>query len=304
MKTVFNNSELVHIYAKQSQYEGRNSKSTMFFEGSKFYSYGKHYCISNILESGAVLFNSSSYSITTSQHVGAVKYALNYLKSYSVPAPEFPENSKNLKYCKDKFNEYLTKQSRARKYSYVDDMREVKETLYYLLNNFKWDKVFKDESKKDLKYMVKTLNTIEKDPSYLFDTMRKNQREQAKKLKAEKLAKQKAIQKENAQKIKDWKAGKDINLSWNITTPYLRLKNGFSINDQKFVETSKGISVPIESAQILWGMIKAGNDIKGHNIDGYTVISINGTLKIGCHDIPIAEVKEMGFILDSLKGVK
>jgi hypothetical protein len=41
-------------------------------------------------------------------------------------------------------------------------------------------------------------------------------------------------------------------------------------------------------------MIKAKRDIKGHQIDGYTVISINGTLKIGCHDIDMTYVKKIG----------
>ena len=41
-------------------------------------------------------------------------------------------------------------------------------------------------------------------------------------------------------------------------------------------------------------MIKAGKDIKGYKIDKYTVISINGTLKIGCHNINRANVTEVG----------
>jgi len=52
--------------------------------------------------------------------------------------------------------------------------------------------------------------------------------------------------------------------------------------------------VPIKEATILYKMIKAGKDIKGYKIDKYTVISINGTLKIGCHNINRANVTEVG----------
>ena len=37
-------------------------------------------------------------------------------------------------------------------------------------------------------------------------------------------------------------------------------------------------------------MIKAGKDIKGHKIDGYTVIGLNGVLTIGCHKIERKEI--------------
>lgn len=53
---------------------------------------------------------------------------------------------------------------------------------------------------------------------------------------------------------------------------------------------SKGARVSYEAGKLLFAMIKAGKDVKGHDIDGYTVISINGVLKIGCHVIEMAEV--------------
>ena len=60
------------------------------------------------------------------------------------------------------------------------------------------------------------------------------------------------------------------------------------------METSQGVRVTTDAAKLLYQMIKAKRDIKGHNIDGYTVISINGTLTIGCHKIDMAYVKKVG----------
>jgi hypothetical protein len=44
-------------------------------------------------------------------------------------------------------------------------------------------------------------------------------------------------------------------------------------------------------------MIEAGRDVKGHEIDGYTVISMNGELKVGCHAIERSEVERIGAAL-------
>jgi hypothetical protein len=70
---------------------------------------------------------------------------------------------------------------------------------------------------------------------------------------------------------------------------YLRLSQ-----DKKEVETSQRVRVNVESAKVLYSLIKAGRDIKGAKIDNYTVISINGTLKIGCHNINMDSVKTVG----------
>ncbi len=40
-------------------------------------------------------------------------------------------------------------------------------------------------------------------------------------------------------------------------------------------------------------------DIKGYNIEGYTVISLNGTLKIGCHNINMDSVKRLDKVLSN-----
>jgi hypothetical protein len=69
-----------------------------------------------------------------------------------------------------------------------------------------------------------------------------------------------------------------------------REHHSFSHPDLHQIETSKGARVSYEAGKLLFARIKAGKDVKGHDIDGYTVISINGVLKIGCHEIEMAEV--------------
>jgi hypothetical protein len=63
----------------------------------------------------------------------------------------------------------------------------------------------------------------------------------------------------------------------------LRIKN----NE---VETSLGARVPVDQAKVLWKYIQTGHDIKGFKIGHYTVLGMNGTLKIGCHQITKEEM--------------
>ena len=54
MKTVFTNTDTIHTFAQQTQYEGRNSTNTIFFEGNKIYSYGYHYLLGEFLDRNTI----------------------------------------------------------------------------------------------------------------------------------------------------------------------------------------------------------------------------------------------------------
>ena len=75
----------------------------------------------------------------------------------------------------------------------------------------------------------------------------------------------------------------DLSGRYYFSQTRLRIKDDY-------VETSRGAYVPVREAQILWGLIKLGHDIKGHRIGSYTVIGLNGVLKIGCHEITREEM--------------
>jgi hypothetical protein len=64
--------------------------------------------------------------------------------------------------------------------------------------------------------------------------------------------------------------------------------------DRTQIETTQGVKIDIQEAKILYKMIQEGKDIKGLRISNYTIISINGTLKIGCHKINIKNVHQIG----------
>jgi hypothetical protein len=89
MKTVFKNSEVAHIWAKQDQASGRNSANNIYFNGPKIYSYGSHFCMGNIIKPGLVLITDRSYSNTTAKHLNYTRYSVNHLDQVYCPYPEF-----------------------------------------------------------------------------------------------------------------------------------------------------------------------------------------------------------------------
>ena len=74
MKTKFNNSELSHVWANQTQTHGKGS--SMFFEYDTIYSYGHHFIIAKHITNKegkkCVFFNDRHYSNSTSKHQSLV----------------------------------------------------------------------------------------------------------------------------------------------------------------------------------------------------------------------------------------
>jgi hypothetical protein len=81
----------------------------------------------------------------------------------------------------------------------------------------------------------------------------------------------------------------EISRMYGTDQDYVRLSR-----DGENVETSQNVSVSRKEAKILYKLIEAKKDIKGLKISNYTVISLNGTLTIGCHHINIDSMHKIG----------
>lgn len=86
MKTVFSGDMLFHVWAQNSQSEGRRTDGRVFFDGPTLYSYGRHFALGHVMPDGATLLNADSYSISTSQHQRQTKSAAREGRTYRVPA--------------------------------------------------------------------------------------------------------------------------------------------------------------------------------------------------------------------------
>ena len=274
MKTVFsNNSEVAHVWAQRTHFEGQNQSRSLFFDGGRIYSYGHHYLlgefISNENNEVAVIINTDYYSSTTAKHSslawGATTHYTQFEKKYT-----------DEKSVINLLNELETKLLRARKpLIYISEANMVIDNhLEYL--EFRYGET--EISSKVAEAFA---------PFQLDDEELKAFQDKDK----ERRKKEAQRQKEKLNlKIKDF---------LNYKTSYINI---FKINEAyvrvskcgNYVETSKGVSVPVREAKILYNKIVRGEDIKGFKIDHYTVISINGTLKIGCHDINLKNMHEVG----------
>lgn len=78
MKTVFDNKQLAHVWAQQSQDAGRSNNGNVFFHGPTIYSYGHHFPLAHFFTDNIVLINGDSYSNSTSKHQSYVRQAVNH----------------------------------------------------------------------------------------------------------------------------------------------------------------------------------------------------------------------------------
>lgn len=283
MKKVFRSaSEVIHLFAQQIQSEARCNN--VFFEtpynsnlnyGTKLYSYGHHYLLAEFLDKNTVLINDSGYSHTTSQHISQ---AFQALRQYKI----FRYTETNLNSVHNKVINLQRNLARAKKPElYINQILAVWEPLneyliYTKAKNYKSNPLYKE-----IKKIVSLLNNspAEYKEALKIAAIKKDKSE---KLKAKKLLI------DQLEKFRTYKTN-FVKSEFN----YLRISL-----DKNFVETSGNLKVDIKEAKILYLMIKAGKDIKGHKIGYYTVISINGTLKIGCHNIERKEIENFASLMN------
>jgi hypothetical protein len=299
-KTVFQTQELAHIWARQSQSEGRNPAGNVYFHGKKIYSYGSHFCMANIVKPGIVLINANNYSNTTAKHLGAVRYAVNHMVTIQVDKPEgtLIENLRGFQYDikveLDKINNTRTRQQTK---------EHARNSLVSIIGRVER---YLDVTEQSLtKKLHNTQDENARKEFILYFEAAKS--DQAKEELQTKLAKQaKAIERaekrKNAKFIKEakaelllWRAGRPN--KWrhynhlNIFPVMLRTHAVENTEGSLIdIETSKGARVTYKAGKILFDAIQAGKDVKGMDIDGYTVISLNGVLKVGCHEIDRKEI--------------
>lgn len=276
MKTVFTNSTAVtHLFSQQTQNEARSSN--IFFYGKKIYSYGYHYLLAEFIENNkkqeAILINDTGYSSTTSGHISDIRQATRQYKQFFVTETNV---DKVLQSIESNVNKLIN--ARKKELYIIPSQR-----LFESLNEFiKWQEnkiIPKTEQYKKIVRLMKVING-ENLSDYLI---KENKRI---KLAAKKEAK-KQLQKlnENIEKFYNY----DTDRVYNSNDDYVRL----SIDGEN-VETSQNVKVLRKEAKTLYNLIQNKKDIKGFVIGGYTVISINGTLKIGCHHINIGSINRIG----------
>jgi len=287
-KVLRNHDEVAHIWAQQSQQEGR--ASNVFFYGKTIYSYGEHFPIARFEKKNVVLMNSETYSVSTSKHATIVLRALDLdtVKVFHVPNTgserEKPYHFGNVKSYFKEFERFLDKASRARgNYSYYlswakasrEDALEYCKTFRCkrYLKKFDFDFDFDSDSVKEKVFKIKT---------------REKENEARRAALLESALKKGVIQ---------WRDGKNV-LIHQYHKTLLRLST-----DGKTVETSKRAYFPIEDAKrairFVKAVVKKGKPWERNGerfkigIYQLDTVSACGDVKAGCHRVKFEEIERL-----------
>ena len=290
MKKVFSNtSEVVHVFAQQTQSEGRNQSGSIYFKDNRIYSYGSHYLLGEFINDETIIINDFGYSVTTSKHISELINATSQYK-------QFYTSSIDIKHVETEIDYNIKKLSKANKPEiYISNITKLENNLSkwvdyckenkiktkpfqifdYAINksNYKYKKIVK------IANSLLTLEAIEKIKAKGKKDAINQKAKDKKELKTK-------LDKFNAYEIDRFKVGE---------FDYLRLSE-----NKQFVETSQNIRIEKSEAKKLYFAIKKKIDIRGQKIGYYTVNKIdNKALTVGCHKICIKSVEKVGQILIS-----
>jgi len=279
MKTKYSsNRELIHVWANNDDSTVWKRSNSVNCEHDILYSYAT--AIGQIVNNDTVIYNTASYSNTTSTHQGLMQQATSHylnriyldiskynLKSLIFNQRDFEELVFNPNM--NKASEYLVKSSRSKKYK--DHL--INQALFIFDNLERYALLF------NLKYELPNID-------HLTESAIKADKE-AKAL--EKIRRAERI-KQQAEALANWRKGLDIRNHFEITA--LRIKDDV-------IETSRGAKIPLEHAIKFWGLIKAWHEkgtsyVKSNHsihLGNYAVNRFeNDILTVGCHQIPYSEI--------------
>lgn len=275
MKTFRNNAELSHAYANVTHEAGKGH--SMYFIDNVMYSYGTHYEVAHrthAINGAPVIFvNANGYSNTTAKHTNHVWQAIpDGVHTFKVP-----------------FIQALTIYGKAN-YFRIDNLPAIIERMALNVRNYCTDQInarsyfghYAAASSLYVDIMAicglfglecpprpDNWNEAEKKAEYLRATVKER----------EKIAEQKKIDK-NRELLNKWLNNEYSGQLYDIPVHLRVSKCG------QFIETTKGARVTMDQAKVLLLRIKAGHDVKGYNIEGFTVIENTPEhVKIGCHVI-------------------
>lgn len=267
MKTIFDNYDTIHTFAQQTQYEGRNSTKTIFFEGPCIYSYGRHYLLGKFLDRHTILINDTGYSNTTAKHISLLKGATSQYKQYY-------KTRTDLKIVCSRVNQLKEKLSKARKPQiYLNEIFSLWNSLNTFINERKQKETKKQKEYKDLKKFVQSLENVET----LKDLKEWGKEQQRKK----KLKEQRDLN-EKLQKFLNY----EIDYFRIAGFDYLRLSKC-----KQFIETSQGVKIELKEAQRYLKLLQSGINMRGEKISHYTTINFDSLLRIGCHNIKKEQIE-------------
>lgn len=270
MCNVLKPGEVFHYFANKVQDSGRCGNTS--FALPRAYSYGA--CIGRHYDEGVALSN-RQWSITTARHQSDLKFACQHLKRVYVFDPE----SVNISYRSALIDieGLLQKASVARtqRDDYLGEALSIAEDF----NTFaRWNKSELHISPPVVD--AATLEAIAQGVRVERAMIREAKRERAE-----------VSARKRAEEYQAWREGQPVHLGYGNVPMMLRVKD-------EFIETSWGARIPLDQAPSIWRLIqrvmRGERDYEaGQSIGVYRLTKIrrDGSLVVGCHDIPYSEIE-------------
>lgn len=305
-KYVFKTEQVAHIWAQQTQDEGRNAQGNFYFTGDTIYSYGSHFPIARFINPQTVLFTSLRYSNTTTKHLYATRDALRGLDVQvidceNVKWDDYSErlitaaHDKNLKAMRDEHKAQIVKAHRAHlDYSingYLNAAKSLRENYAAYVKLFALKALTLTlPSESEIAAVIKTQKAESK--------AHREARAQAEAARIER-DKQWAAKRaaEHAENLSKWRMGENVSLYPSFDDPTaLRLTNNNTV-----IQTSRGAEVPASVAPALWQMVKKQRAVGLTLVVGGGAITVghfplrevkaDGSIIVGCHTLPYTELE-------------
>jgi hypothetical protein len=282
MKTKYSsNRELIHVWANNEDSSVYKQANSVSCQNDVLYSYST--AIGQIVNNDTVIYNTASYSNTTSKQQSLMyQSSSHYLNRIYLDIHKYNLNS--LVFGQYDFNnlilepnlkqasEFLLKASRSKKNKDYYNMK----ALSIFDNLRRYAILF------NLDYSLPNIDDL------LESTIKADKEAKA----IEKIRKAERII-EQAEALQNWRLGLDVRNHFEVTA--LRIKDDV-------IETSRGAKIPLEHAVKFWSLINSWHQ-KGitytknnHSIHlgNYAVNRFeNDVLTVGCHQIPYSEIQNI-----------
>lgn len=277
MRTKFTNTEIVHIFANQTQEIG--DASNLFFRGNKIYSYGYHYLLGEFVDAKTIVINDAHYSNSTSKHCTLLWRAIpEGIKIHWKSNVDLQRATNRIK------KDFAALVASKTKGAYFKN-----QILFTWENLNEFIKYRKDKNTpKDIRYkeIKKIVKQVTQEGSNFTEMINKQKEAYKKRINTQI---KKALQREQ-ENLKRF-----INHEINYFTPHSNLTYLRIDKDGKEIETSKGVRIRKGEAILLYKKILENQPIEGGKISHYTINGIKGkNLVVGCHTIPMSEINRIG----------
>jgi hypothetical protein len=283
MKKVFSNhDEVAHIWAQQSQEEGRAAR--IFFEGPTIYSYGRHFPVARFVDNRTVLFTTRDYSVSTGKHKSIISRAIpGFVEIFYVHDVDKEDHSSNVGHWIDNLfyqSEILRKGIKAKREERMAGIESGLKRLRTFMGRFE-AKVPK-ESRLRWEFLSSAGYTSKEEYKKFLD----RQAEIYAKIEEERKEAERRADAERLEKILEWKSGSDIQPP-HTAEIHLRAKD-----DE--IQTSWGARIPLKVAKKFWGLLKAEKNVGDFNFGHYQAHTFDGkVLHVGCHKIALTEMERL-----------